>query len=96
MEVFKLPAKKMLVLLKEVVSHSPIGDRLLTELANAVKENMEQFGRDNVNYEYNESLGRFNDDLDDVADQTDDDGLRDFLGNLGIGLSDEEDDEDEY
>jgi hypothetical protein len=43
MEIFSLPAKKMLVLLKEVVAQTPVGDRLLNELIDAIKENMNQY-----------------------------------------------------
>jgi hypothetical protein len=94
MEIFSLPAKKMLVLLKEVVAQTPVGDRLLNELIDAIKENMNQYNQDMVSYESNEALGIFNDDLDEVADETDDDELKDILGSMGIGLSSDEDDDD--
>ena len=94
MEIFSLPAKKMLVLLKEVVGQTPIGDRLLNELIEAIKENMNQYNQDMVSYEANEALGIFNDDLDEVADETDEDELKNMLGNLGIGLSDDDEDDD--
>ena len=94
MEIFSLPAKKMLVLLKEVVGQTPVGDRLLNELIEAIKENMNQYNQDMVSYEANEALGIFNDDLDEVADETDEDELKNMLGNLGIGLSDDDEDDD--
>ena len=94
MEIFSLPAKKMLVLLKEVVGQTPVGDRLLNELIDAIKENMNQYNQDMVSYEANEALGIFNDDLDEVADETDEDELKNMLGNLGIGLSDDDEDDD--
>jgi hypothetical protein len=103
MEIFKLPAKKMLVLLKEVVSGSEIGTRLLNELVAVVKENMSNYDKEVTSYEASEYLERFNQDLDDVADQVDGDSLKDILGDMGISLSrdeedelDNEDDEDEY
>jgi hypothetical protein len=97
MEIFKLPAKKMLVLLKEVVAHTQIGDRLIAELIEAIKENMNQFQNDMISYESNQALQRFNDDLNNITDQTDNDNLKDILGNMGIRLSneDENDLEDE-
>jgi hypothetical protein len=94
MEIFSLPAKKMLVLLKEVVAQTPVGDRLLNELIDAIKENMNQYNQDMVSHEANEALGIFNDDLDEVADETDEDELKDILGSMGIGLSDDDEDDD--
>ncbi len=94
MEIFSLPAKKMLVLLKEVVAQTSVGDRLLNELIDAIKENMNQYNQDMVSYESNEALGIFNDDLDEVANETDDDELKDILGSMGIGLSSDDDDDD--
>jgi hypothetical protein len=94
MEIFSLPAKKMLVLLKEVVAQTPVGDRLLNELIDAIKENMNQYNQDMVSHEANEALGIFNDDLDEVADETDEDELKDILGSMGIGLSDDDEEDD--
>ena len=94
MEIFSLPAKKMLVLLKEIVAQTPVGDRLLNELIDAIKENMNQYNQDMVSHDANEALGIFNDDLDEVADETDEDELKDILGSMGIGLSDDDDEED--
>lgn len=103
MEIFKLPAKKMLVLLKEVVSGSEIGSRLLNELVNVVKENMSNYDQEVTSYEANESLERFNQGLDEISDQENGDSLIDELRSLGIRFSsdeedelDNEDEEDEY
>jgi hypothetical protein len=84
----------MLVLLKEVVAQTPVGDRLLNELIDAIKENMNQYNQDMVSHEANEALGIFNDDLDEVADETDEDELKDILGSMGIGLSDDDEEDD--
>jgi hypothetical protein len=87
MEIFKLPAKKMLVLLKEVVSGSEIGSRLLNELVEVVKENMSNYNQEVTSYEANESLERFNQDLDEISDQENGDDLLDELRGLGIRFS---------
>lgn len=103
MEIFKLPAKKMLVLLKEVVSGSETGSRLINELVAAVKANMENYDKEVSSYEASEYLERFNQDLDEISDQENGDSLIDELRSLGIRFSsdeedelDNEDEEDEY
>jgi hypothetical protein len=93
MEIFKLPAKKMLVLLKEVVSGSEVGSRLINELVGAVKENMSNYDQEVTSYEANESLERFNQGLDEISDQENGDSLIDELRNLGIRFSSDEEDE---
>jgi hypothetical protein len=93
MEIFKLPAKKMLVLLKEVVSGSETGARLLNELVAVVKENMSSYDQEVTSYEANQSLQRFNQDLDDVTEQEDSHSLKDIMSSLGITFSQEEEDE---
>jgi hypothetical protein len=80
-EIFKLPAKKFLVLCKEVISGSENGKRLLSELVDNIVKRLN-----------NEEISElFDEDLDELTDSTDDDDLGDFLGSLGIGLSDDED-----
>jgi hypothetical protein len=81
--IFKLPAKNFLVLMKEVISGSEVGNRLMSELV----ESIEQMFRDQ---DYEDALANFNEDLEDATNNTDDDDLNDFLGNLGIRLSDDD------
>jgi hypothetical protein len=92
-EIFKLPAKKFLVFVKEVLSGSARGKRLMNELM----EGINQMFKDQ---DYEDVIGQFNDDLDDATDETDGDDINDFLNNLGIGgninFDDDEDDEDTY
>lgn len=83
-EIFKLPAKQFLVFMKEVISGSANGKRLMNELMSGI----DQMFRDQ---DYQNAIASFNDDLDDVTDDTDDDDLDDFLGGLGIRLSDDDD-----
>ena len=83
-EIFKLPAKQFLVFMKEVISGSANGKRLMNELMSGI----DQMFRDQ---DYQNAISAFNEDLDDVTDDTDDDDLDDFLGGLGIRLSDDDD-----
>lgn len=85
-EIFKLPAKNFLVFMKEVVSGSENGKRLMDELMQGV----DQMFKDQ---DYQNAMDAFNNDLNDVSDNTDDDDLGGFLDGLGIRLSDDDDDE---
>lgn len=82
-EIFKLPAKNFLVFMKEVVSGSENGKRLMNELMQGV----DQMFKDQ---DYQDAIAAFNEDLDNITDDTDDDDLGDFLGGLGIRLSDDD------
>jgi hypothetical protein len=83
-EIFKLPAKQFLVFMKEVVSGSENGKRLMNELMSGV----DQMFRDQ---DYQNAIASFNDDLNDVTDDTDDDDLDDFLSQMGIRRADDDD-----
>jgi hypothetical protein len=88
-EIFKLPAKKFLVFMKEVLSGSDKGKRMMNELMDGINKMF----RDQ---EYEESVAMFRDDLDDATDETESDDLNDFLKSLGIqGTIGDEDDGDE-
>jgi hypothetical protein len=80
--IFKLPAKPFLVFMKEVLSGSENGKRLMNELMNGIDQ---MFKDEN----YQDAIDSFNDNLNDVTDNTDDDDLEDFLGSLGIKLSED-------
>ena len=82
-EIFKLPAKQFLVFMKEVLTGSENGKRLMNELM----EGIDQMFKDE---DYQDAIDRFNDDLNGLSDDTDDDDLGDFLGGLGIRLSDDD------
>jgi hypothetical protein len=89
MEIFKLPAKKFLVLCKEVVSGSDAGKRLLSELTDNI---IKTFNDEEIN-------DLFNSDLDQLTDEEDDDELKSWLNSIGVDLpnsgnDDEEDDDD--
>lgn len=91
MNIFKLPAKQFLVLMKEVISDSDNGKRLMINLLRGIQEMLNQ-----QDYEY--QMDRFQDELEGMSNETPDDDLTSFLGQLGIKLSDddEEDDDDIY
>ena len=88
--IFKKPAKEFLVFMKEVVSNSETGNRLIETLVRGIEEDIN-------NYDYEQTMSEFDDELTDITDQTDNDELKDFiLGIPGISLpnDDEEDDDD--
>lgn len=75
--IIQKPAKEFLVLMKEVLSNSEQGKRLLALLYRAIQEEIQDF-------DYTETMNQFDKELDDISDETDDDDLDDFLGSLGI------------
>jgi len=87
-EIFKLPAKKFLVFMKEVLYGSDKGKRMMNELMDGINKMFND-------QDYENSVAMFRDDLEDTSNQTSDDDLKDFLGNLGVRLSDDFDGEDE-
>lgn len=76
-EIFKLPAREFLVLMKEVLQGSERGKRLLNDLVRTVELNLE--GNNNE-----EALDNFRENLNSANDQIDDDDLYDALRDLGI------------
>ena len=82
-EIFKLPAKHFLVFMKEVLSGSENGQRLMNELMDGIDQMFK-------NEDYQSAIDAFNQDLNNITDETDDDDLGDFLGSLGIRLSDDD------
>ncbi len=83
--IFRLPAKEFLVFTKEVLSGSENGKRFMGELLQGIDQMLK-------NQDYQDAMSRFNEDLEQVSDDTDDDDLRDFLGDIGIRFSDDDDD----
>jgi len=80
--MFKLPAKNFLVFAKEVLSGSENGRRLMDDLADGVDKLFKK-------QDYQDAIEAFNENLNDITDNTDDDDLKDFLNGLGIKLSDD-------
>jgi hypothetical protein len=87
--IFKKPAKEFLVFMKEVVSNSESGNRLMETLVRAIEEDIN-------NYEYEETMAEFDEDLTNVSDDTDNDDLKNFISGIpGISLSNDNDEEDD-
>jgi hypothetical protein len=91
-EIFKLPARKFLVLIKEVLSGSERGKQMMNELMDGINKMFND-------QDYEDSIAMFRDNLDDANDETSENDLRNTFGNLnfdelGISFSGE-DDEDE-
>jgi hypothetical protein len=91
-EIFKLPAKKFLVLVKELLSGSDRGKRMMNELMDGINKMFND-------QEYEDAIAMFRDDLDDATEETTEKELKNTFGNLnfdelGISFSGE-DDEDE-
>lgn len=81
-KIFKLPARQFLVFMKEVISGSEQGKRLMQQMLDAINQMFS-------NIDYENAMNQFDDDLDQISDDTDDDELNDFLGSLGITRPDQ-------
>ena len=88
MNILQLPAKKFLVLMKEVISDSENGKRLMTDFMTSIKQ---MFNKQ----DYEESMNQFNDELETMSDETESDDLKDFLDKLGIDLPNDGNDDDD-
>lgn len=75
------PAKEFLVFVREILSRSETGKSLMNHLYDIINGEIND-------YDYQESLRQFDDELNKASDNIDDDDLSDFLGGLGIDLSD--------
>jgi hypothetical protein len=87
-EIFSLPAKEFLVFMREVISGSDRGKGLMRQVINGIEAAMNQ-------QDYESVMGQFNQELEDISNETEDDDLADMLGSLGINLSNDDDNEDE-
>jgi hypothetical protein len=84
--IFKLPAKNFLVLLKEVISGSENGKKLMTDLLKGIQEMLNQ-------EEYETTMNSFQNDIETIADETEDDEFLAYLKELGINTSEDDDEE---
>jgi hypothetical protein len=90
-EIFKLPAKKFLVFMREVLQGTENGKRLMNELMDGINKMFNDQA-------YEDAVSIFRNDLEDVADESEPDDINSFLNSLGIRGnidSDDEDDEDD-
>ena len=74
--------------MKEVISDSDKGKRLMINLLRGIQEMLNQ-----QDYEY--QMDGFNDELEVMSNETQDDELTSFLDDLGIKLSDDDDEDDD-
>ena len=85
MHIIQKPAKEFLVFMKEVMSNSEQGKRLMDILYKAIQQEIQDF-------DYTETMNQFDNELNDISDETDDDEFDDFLGGLGISRSNDDED----
>lgn len=84
-EIFKLDAKKFLILTKEIMSQSDRGRQLVSDIYEAVKRMMD-------GEEPTEETNEFQENLNEYADDTSDEDISEFLNDLkqlGIGRSED-------
>jgi hypothetical protein len=86
--VYSLPAKNFLVFMKEVLGQTQTGARLVREMIAGVEDIIKQ-------QDYEEAMSIFQDDLDDVTDETTNDNLSDWLNSMGMRLSDDDEEDDD-
>jgi hypothetical protein len=87
--IFKKPAKEFLVFMKEIVSNSENGNRLMETLVRAIEEDIN-------NYDYEQTMSEFDEDLTGISDETDNNELKDFISGIpGISLSNDDEDDDD-
>jgi hypothetical protein len=84
--IFKLPAKEFLVFMREVLMGSQRGKNLMTQLMNSINEML----NDN---EYELAMQEFDDELNQLSDETSGEDLNDMLRDLGFDQIDFDDDE---
>jgi hypothetical protein len=88
MNIFKLPAKEFLVLMREVISNSDEGKNLLSNMLDGIKKMLND-------EEYEEAMGEFNNNLGAVSKDTDEESLMDELRAMGFDLGNTKEDDDE-
>ena len=83
-EIFKLPAKKFLVLMKEVMGETDRGKRLMALIYDGIVKMLNK-------QDYEEAIQRYENELGNFADDTNDDqllnDLNDIFGDKGFKLS---------
>ena len=70
--------------MKELLSGSSTGKRLMAELSQGINQMLND-------YDYEEAMNQFDEDLNTTAENEDEDDLDDFLSSLGIGRSNDDD-----
>ena len=87
--IISKPAKQFLVFMREVLSSTETGKRLMGLLYDMIT-------REINDYDYRASMGEFNRILDSASENTSNDALKDLISNIpGISLSGEDDEDEE-
>ena len=81
--IIQKPAKEFLILMKEILSGSQNGKNLMGLLYRAIEQELQD-------YDYTETMNQFDDELNNISDETDDDDFDDFLSGLNIRRPDGE------
>ena len=80
--IVKKPAREFLIFMKEVISGSENGKRLMNQLMDGINQMVND-------YDYEEAMSAFDEDLTDTSEGIDDDDLDDWLGSIGVTRSDD-------
>jgi hypothetical protein len=86
--IFRLPARDFLVFMKEVLQKSDEGRRLMNILYTGARDNMRR--RDDYQQRQNQEVPQveqFRREVKEIADETSEDDINNFLDGLGIGRS---------
>jgi hypothetical protein len=73
--IIQKPAKEFLILMKEIISGSENGKNLMSLLYRAIEQELQD-------YDYTETMNQFDDELNNISDNTDDDDFDDFLSGI--------------
>jgi hypothetical protein len=87
-EIFKLPARKFLVLMKEVLGQSDRGKQMINQLMDGINKMFND-------QDYEDAISQFRGNLDDANDEVEDVDLSKLLDGLDINLSNDDDYDDD-
>lgn len=87
MYIYKLPARKFLALMKEIMANTDRAKRIIETLTQGIERMLES-------EEYEAVMQEYEDDIDEIENETTDDDINDFLRNIGgIRLSSDRDEQ---
>lgn len=84
--IYKLPARKFLSLMKEIMAGTPKAKQIIATLVLSIEKML-------ADEDYQDAIIKYEEELEDIDDETSDDDLMNLLKNIpGVHLSDEEND----
>lgn len=87
--IYKLPARKFLSLMKEIIAGTPKAKQIIVTLVSSIEKML-------ADEDYQDAIAKYEEELDDIDDETSDDDLLNLLKNIpGVRLSDEDDENEE-